>query len=175
MSSKFIKSNTCLLSSDLSGPPDFDRPYRKKSAVDFSKIFKTVSNDQELQTERVLIHRIWYIAPMTVFLIRMSSNFMKSTSCLLSLDLGDPSDFGRPYRKKSPDDFSKIFKIVSNDQELQTERVLIRRIRYILPMTGFLIKMLSNFMKSTSCLLSLDLGDPSDFGRPYRKTSCRFF
>ena len=137
MSSNFMKPNTCLLSSDLSGPPDFDRPYRKKSPDDFSKIFKIVSNDQELQTERVLIHRIRYILPMTGFLIKMLSNFMKSTSCLLSLDFGDPSDFGRPYRKKSPDDFSKIFKTVSNDQELQTERVSIRRIRYIRRMIGF--------------------------------------
>ena len=72
MSSKFIKSNTCLLSSDLSGPPDFDRPYRKKSAVDFSKILKTVSNDQELQTERVSVRRIRYILPITGFLVEMS-------------------------------------------------------------------------------------------------------
>ena len=103
----------------------------------FSKIFKTVSNDQELQTERVSIRRIRYIRRMTGFWIEISSKFMKSNSCLLSLDLGDPSDFGRPYRKKSAVDFSKIFETVSNAQELQTERLSIRRIRYIRPMIGF--------------------------------------
>ena len=57
----------------------------------------------------------------------LDRNFKKSNTCLLSLDLGDPSDFGRPYRKKNAVGFSKIFKTVSNDQKLPADHVSIHQ------------------------------------------------